>query len=95
MMEACRCRIRLVTYQQAAKILHMSEDTLRRVSPTKLPRYRPGRTTLFDMEDIIAYLRQHKKISADKADKVSQEQRKLIELCADSARSRSRNRRTK
>ena len=85
----------IVTYEQAAVILHMSADTIRRIPTAELPRYKPGKVVLFDLDDLKQYLRSHKKIAPVSSDKVSQEQRKLIEFCADSARSRSRNRRTK
>ncbi|NVJ99418.1 MAG: helix-turn-helix domain-containing protein [Alphaproteobacteria bacterium] len=88
-------RTGLLTYSQAALMLRMSEDTLRRIPTAELPRYKPGKTVLFDIDDVKQYLRTYKKISHIGAEKVSLEQRKLIEFCADSTRSRSLERRTK
>lgn len=88
-------RTGLLTYKQVALMLRMSEDTVRRIPATELPRYKPGKTILFDIDDVKRYLRTYKAISGGKGDNVSQAQRNLIELCADSARTRSRERRTK
>lgn len=88
-------RTGLLTYKQVALMLRMSEDTVRRISTAELPRYKPGKTILFDVDDVKLYLRTYKKISGCNGNNVSQAQRNLIELCADSARSRSRERRTK
>ena len=88
-------RTGLLTYSQVALMLRMSEDTVRRIPTAELPRYKPGKTVLFDIDDVKLYLRTYKKISAGDGENVSQAQRNLIEFCADSARSRSLERRTK
>jgi len=88
-------RTGLFTYRQTALMLRMSEDSVRRIPLSELPRYKPGKVVLFDVDDVKQYLRTHKKIQAAGADNVSQVQRNLIELCADSTRSRSLERRTK
>jgi len=88
-------RTGLFTYRQTALMLRMSEDSIRRIPLSVLPRYKPGKVVLFDVDDVKQYLRTHKKLVARGDDNVSQAQRNLLELCADSARSRSLERRTK
>ena len=88
-------RTGFLTYRQTALMLRMSEDSVRRIPPDVLPRYKPGKVVIIDVDDIRQYLRRCKKIGAKSVNNVSQAQRNLIELCADSTRSRSLERGTK
>lgn len=54
-------RISLLRFEEAAEILTVSEDTVRRlVAKGQLPAYKIGDRTRIDEEDVYVYLAEHR-----------------------------------
>ncbi len=52
----------ILTLEEVSRLLSCSTDTLRRIPLDDLPRYKVGKCHLFLLEDVIRFLRNHRRV---------------------------------